>query len=181
MEELIKQAFLHVDVIGPHVANGHYDLIGPNGDIILPQVWETTVEPDWTITMKMWPLPEPPPPPPEPEPAPPDPGPEEPAAEEPEQVVLVSPGEPPNVVTVEETLLPPAPPDPPAWDDPPPPPADVVIVGDPEPKPSAPTKKHARTLPPLLMWTAGSRARGSKKAEKKPEVSVEHDVACRVM
>jgi hypothetical protein len=58
MEELIRQAFLHVEVIGPHVAEGHYDLVGPNGDIILPQVWETVIEPDWTITMHMWPIPE---------------------------------------------------------------------------------------------------------------------------
>ena len=70
MEDLIRQAFLHVDVIGPHVADGHYDLVGPTGDIILPQVWETVVEPDWTITMHMWPIPEPPP---EPEPTPGDP------------------------------------------------------------------------------------------------------------
>lgn len=67
MENLIRQAFLHVEVIGPHVAEGHYDLVGPNGEIILPQVWETVIEPDWTITMHMWPIPEPPPPP---EPAP---------------------------------------------------------------------------------------------------------------
>ena len=68
MEDLIKQAFLHVDVIGPHVAEGHYDLVGPNGEIILPRVWETMIEPDWTIVMHLWPLPEPPkpeePPPP---------------------------------------------------------------------------------------------------------------------
>jgi hypothetical protein len=69
MEELIRQAFLHVEVIGPHVAEGHYDLVGPNGEIILPQVWETMVEPDWTITMHMWPMPEPPP---DPDPPPPD-------------------------------------------------------------------------------------------------------------
>ncbi|CAG8908762.1 unnamed protein product [Penicillium egyptiacum] len=72
MEELIRQAFLHIEVIGPHVAEGHYDLIGPNGDIILPQVWETVVEPDWAITMHMWPIPEKPKedPPPAPEPTP---------------------------------------------------------------------------------------------------------------
>jgi hypothetical protein len=64
MEELIRQAFLHVDVIGPHVMNGHYDLIGPNEEIILPQVWETIIEPDWTITMHMWPMPQPKPVPP---------------------------------------------------------------------------------------------------------------------
>lgn len=84
MEDLIKQAFLHIEVIGPHVAEGHYDLVGPNGDIILPQVWETVVEPDWAITMHMWPIPEKPkepdpPPAADPPPAPPKatPGPEQ--------------------------------------------------------------------------------------------------------
>lgn len=56
MEDLIKQAFLHVDVIGPHVQEGHYDLIGPNGEIILPSVWEKVIEPDYSITMHMWPM-----------------------------------------------------------------------------------------------------------------------------
>lgn len=55
MEGLIRQAFLHIEAIGSHVLEGHYDLVGPNGDIILPQVWETVIEPDWTITMHMWP------------------------------------------------------------------------------------------------------------------------------
>lgn len=59
MEELIKQAFLNVEVIGPHVHEGHYDLVDPDGEIILPQVWETVVQPDWAITMHMWPMPEP--------------------------------------------------------------------------------------------------------------------------
>lgn len=66
MEELIKQAFLHVEIIGPHVAEGHYDLIGPNGEIVLPQVWDTIIEPDWSVTMHMWPMSEPKPAPPRP-------------------------------------------------------------------------------------------------------------------
>ncbi|RPB12083.1 hypothetical protein P167DRAFT_464273, partial [Morchella conica CCBAS932] len=45
MEELIKQAFLHVEVIGQHVIDGHYDLHGPDGEIILPQVWDSVIEP----------------------------------------------------------------------------------------------------------------------------------------
>ncbi|KAK0129408.1 hypothetical protein ONS95_001332 [Cadophora gregata] len=72
VEELIKQAFLHVDVLGPHVLEGHYDLLCASGDlsgqIILPQVWETLVEPGWEVNMHMWPFPEPPkpiPPPPQ--------------------------------------------------------------------------------------------------------------------
>ncbi|GFP55755.1 transcriptional regulatory protein SIN3 [Trichoderma asperellum] len=56
MEELIKQAFLHVDVLGPHVQEGHYDIIGPNGEIILPSIWEKVIEPGWAVTMTMWPL-----------------------------------------------------------------------------------------------------------------------------
>ena len=56
MEHLIKEAFMHVEVIGPHVDQGHYDLLGPQGEILLPNVWDTVVEPDWTITMHMWPM-----------------------------------------------------------------------------------------------------------------------------
>ena len=58
MEGLIRQAFLHVDLLGPHVMEGHYDLIGPDGEIILPQVWDTMVKPDHAIEMQMWPIPE---------------------------------------------------------------------------------------------------------------------------
>lgn len=55
MEELIKQAFLHDKKFGERVHAGQYDLIGPDGEIIMPQVWETMVQPDWAITMHMWP------------------------------------------------------------------------------------------------------------------------------
>lgn len=55
MEDLIKQAFLHVEVIGPHVQEGHYDLIGPDGEIILPVVWDKTIQPGWQVSMRMWP------------------------------------------------------------------------------------------------------------------------------
>jgi hypothetical protein len=58
MEDLIKKAFLHVDIVGPHVVEGHYDLIGPDNEIILPQAWERVIQPGWTIMMHMWPMPE---------------------------------------------------------------------------------------------------------------------------
>ena len=60
MEGLIKQSFVHVDILSPHVDEGHYDLVGPDGEIILPQVWESMVQPGWAITMHMWPMPKPP-------------------------------------------------------------------------------------------------------------------------
>lgn len=59
MEYLINQAFLPIANLGPRVRDGQYDLMGPDGEIILPTVWETTVKPDWSITMTMWPMPEP--------------------------------------------------------------------------------------------------------------------------
>ena len=58
MESLIKQAFLHVDLIGAHVQEGHYDLTGPDGEIILSQVWETMAKPGMEVWMHIWPLPE---------------------------------------------------------------------------------------------------------------------------
>jgi len=37
------------------VQEGRYDLIGPNGEIILPTIWEKVIQPDWAVTMQMWP------------------------------------------------------------------------------------------------------------------------------
>ena len=68
MESLIKLAFLHVEVIGPHVIEGHYDPVSPDCRIIMPQVWEDVIEPDISITMHIWHLPESPPPPASPPP-----------------------------------------------------------------------------------------------------------------
>ena len=59
MEDLVRRAFLCIEVIGLHVYKGRYDLVNSSRDIILPQVWETVVEPGWVITMHMWPMPEP--------------------------------------------------------------------------------------------------------------------------
>jgi len=58
MEALINQEFLYVDVLGEHVQEGHYDLMGPDGEIFLPQVWDALVKPGMSITMHMWPIPE---------------------------------------------------------------------------------------------------------------------------
>lgn len=55
MKELINQAFSHIGNIGPHVRAGHYDLEGPEGELILKEIWDTTIQPGWQITMKMWP------------------------------------------------------------------------------------------------------------------------------
>lgn len=55
MKELINQAFSHIREISPHVREGRYDLEGPEGELILKEIWNTTIQPGWQITMKMWP------------------------------------------------------------------------------------------------------------------------------
>lgn len=173
MEELIRQAFLHVEVIGPHVAEGHYDLVGPNGDIILPQVWETVIEPDWTITMHMWPIPEKPkdPDPPPPPPPPPAPAPEENAAVE-------EPKKKPDGAGMSSIYF------------------YVMLIPWPHSSwlgklltlqvASGPKKPRSRGPDPgsFAMWMAGSnRAKLNKtlKVEKKPEIVQQHGDTCCVM
>ena len=56
MRKLIEAAFRHVDMIGPHVLKGYFDLVGPGGTIILPEVWEDMIEPGMAIVMTMWPV-----------------------------------------------------------------------------------------------------------------------------
>src|ERR1700722_18143927 len=60
METLIEQAFanIHNSMISDHVKSGRFDLSDPSGAVILPSIWETVIQPDSTITMHMWPLPE---------------------------------------------------------------------------------------------------------------------------
>ncbi|TPR05530.1 Phosphatidylinositol 3- and 4-kinase family protein [Aspergillus niger] len=152
MEELIRQAFLHIEIIGPHVAEGHYDLIGPNGDIILPQVWETVIEPDWTITMHMWPIPEKPK---TPEPAaPPEPVPQEPPPPE----VPEAPSEE-AVIVLEEPKKKPEP------------------AGSKKSR-----TKASDPGPLALWMVGGNRLRLNKalKTGKKPK-AVYHGISCRVM
>lgn len=162
MEELIRQAFLHVDVIGQHVAEGHYDLVGPNGDIILPQVWQTVIEPDWSITMHMWPIPEKPK---EPEP---------PVVVEPEPAVVPVP-EPANVAEAAAGMSSPL-----CLSGPLPlPPVSTTktrtILGDPPPPPPPPQPKKPRPPPnpgAFALWMTGGRPKPGRslKAGKKLEV-----------
>jgi hypothetical protein len=187
MEDLIRQAFLHVDVIGQHVAEGHYDLVGPNGDIILPQVWETVVEPDWTITMHMWPIPE--------KPKSPDP-----------PVILDDDSALVTVVDTKKSAeiagapIPPPPPPPPlpppdvgvspvevlplpdVLVDGPPIPGDVLAVSHPSQGPKKPRPREPNPGS-LALWMAGNRGKQAKslKVEKKPEVVQQHDDSCCVM
>jgi hypothetical protein len=59
MEALINQAFAHVEKLADWVHGGNYDLLGPDGEIIMPEYWRETIAPDMQITMMLWPFPEP--------------------------------------------------------------------------------------------------------------------------
>lgn len=59
MQALIDQAFAHVENLADWVHGGHYDLLGPDGEIIMPEYWRETIQPDMSITMMLWPFPEP--------------------------------------------------------------------------------------------------------------------------
>lgn len=56
MEDLIKQAFLHLDGIGPQVEEGRYHLENSEGQIIRPPLWSTTIKPGDSVVMRMWPV-----------------------------------------------------------------------------------------------------------------------------
>jgi hypothetical protein len=58
MKALIEQSFAHVDNLYDHVADGCYDLIGPNSEVIMPEYYEDVIQPGMTIKMLLWPLPE---------------------------------------------------------------------------------------------------------------------------
>ncbi|PYH81412.1 hypothetical protein BO82DRAFT_365067 [Aspergillus uvarum CBS 121591] len=152
MEELIRQAFLHIEVIGPHVAEGHYDLVGPNGDIILPQVWETVIEPDWTITMHMWPIPEKPQ---AAEPAPPA-----------DVVAEPSPPPEPTAVTDESAVVV----------------DEVSKKKPDQAGPKKPRAKAPDPGAFAMWMVGGNRLRLNKalKMGKKPK-AVQHGISCRVM
>lgn len=114
INEIINQAFLHVDVIGPHVKEGHYDLIGPDGGIILPGAWESTIGPGMNISMHMWPMDkirQPPPPMPPP-------------ISGPRQITRPRPPQPPMQLRSQMGTLPPPMPGPPPR---------ANIVGQPHP------------------------------------------------
>ncbi|KZF26906.1 hypothetical protein L228DRAFT_21520 [Xylona heveae TC161] len=171
MEELIKQAFLHVEFLGPHVAEGHYDLVGPNGEIILPPIWETVIEPDWAITMHMWPMPEPPAPAPAPEvaaaPPPPPAAPARGTKGAKGGTKKTTPAPHPEVVIVPDS----------GGAGP-----EVVVVDSADAAGAPPVRKaHTTKVSPLLMWAAGRSAKSGKGSKKPEPIGAQHDVFCRVM
>jgi len=55
MEKRMKDS-CDVGAIDPRIEDGHYELIGPDEEIILPEDWEEMIEPGWVITIRMLPM-----------------------------------------------------------------------------------------------------------------------------
>ena len=55
MDDLVKKTLLHFGV-DSYILEGHYNLLDPNGDTLIPAIWEHSVEPGWTVTMAQFPL-----------------------------------------------------------------------------------------------------------------------------
>lgn len=55
IEELVRLAFLHVVIVGQRVNEGHYDILNPAGEVILPQLWEHYEQPGWEISISIRP------------------------------------------------------------------------------------------------------------------------------
>lgn len=59
MSELISEAFAHVQVVGPQVREGRYDIVHTEREeMVLPSIWEQCVAPGDRLEMRMWPEPE---------------------------------------------------------------------------------------------------------------------------
>lgn len=54
MERLINLAFAHNKVLKQRVLEGCYDMEGPDQKIILPTLWQVSVQPGWHVCQRMW-------------------------------------------------------------------------------------------------------------------------------
>ena len=54
MEGLVRRRFTSDDAIGSKVYKKEYDLLSPNGEIILPETWELLIRPGWVVGMRLW-------------------------------------------------------------------------------------------------------------------------------
>ena len=57
MENLIKRSFAHVESMNSKIFRGSYDILGPTGEIILPEIWDSVVKPGWVVELRFWDFP----------------------------------------------------------------------------------------------------------------------------
>lgn len=54
MESLIRRSFSHVESMNSKIVTGSYDILGPTGEIILPEIWEAVIKPGWVVELRFW-------------------------------------------------------------------------------------------------------------------------------
>ena len=55
MESLLANSFSHDPTVNVQTLGSRFDIVGPNGDIILPAVWESVIQPGWVLELRPWP------------------------------------------------------------------------------------------------------------------------------
>ena len=53
MHSLVESSFVHLRHLHADIKNGNYDIVKSNGDILLPQVWETVVKPGTVLEIRI--------------------------------------------------------------------------------------------------------------------------------
>ncbi|KAK3899676.1 hypothetical protein C8A05DRAFT_36702, partial [Staphylotrichum tortipilum] len=53
-EDLLRQSFTRADSVPREVREGRFDLVDPDGSVIIPSVWDLSVRPGWSVTMRLW-------------------------------------------------------------------------------------------------------------------------------
>ena len=54
MESLIRRSFSHVESMNSKIVRGSYDILGPTGEIILPEIWDAVIKPGWVVELRFW-------------------------------------------------------------------------------------------------------------------------------
>lgn len=56
MQKFIQTIFdiPELETIRMPITNRYYDLLGPSNEILLPENWSLTIQPDWIISMVLW-------------------------------------------------------------------------------------------------------------------------------
>ncbi len=54
MEGLVRRRFTPDDAVGSKVYKREYDLLSPNGEIILSETWQLLIRPGWIVGMRLW-------------------------------------------------------------------------------------------------------------------------------
>lgn len=53
-ENLLRQSLARADSLPREVKEGRFDLVAPDGSVILSTIWDYSVRPGWSVTIRLW-------------------------------------------------------------------------------------------------------------------------------